>query len=99
MSIQRNSPPLWSNITAVFGGRFDPPHLGHREAVRGLFEHPGVKRVLIVPSASPPHKPTWATAEQRAGMAGLNFKATTKDSFPAEVELDLRELDRARLRP
>src|SRR3954447_18077682 len=93
------SAPRWSEVTAVFGGRFDPPHLGHREAVRGLFERPGVSRVVILPSASPPHKPTWASAENRAEMASLNFQTFGFNKFPQAIETDRRELDRARLRP
>jgi nicotinate-nucleotide adenylyltransferase len=95
----RSLPPTWSEVTAILGGRFDPPHLGHREAVRGLFERPGIQRVVILPSASPPHKPTWATADDRAEMAHLNFQTYGFDKFPAAVNLDRRELDRARLRP
>jgi len=95
----RVSPPQWNEVTAVFGGRFDPPHLGHREAVRGLFQEPGVKQVLIIPSASPPHKTTMASSEDRAKMAFLNFQYSSGDSFPSEVLLDRRELDRAILNP
>ncbi len=91
--------PNWSEITAIFGGRFDPPHLGHREAVRGLFKNPGIRRVFIVPTASPPHKPTWASAEQRAEMTELNFKPTLVDPYPFDVEIDYRELNRARIQP
>src|SRR3954447_542478 len=93
------SAPRWSEVTAVFGGRFDPPHLGHREAVRGLFEYPGVRRVLIIPSASPPHKPTFAAAEDRVQMAQLNFKSTATDSYPPEVEVNLLELERSQRNP
>lgn len=46
----------WNQMTAVFGGTFDPPHLGHMHAVAGLFERPGVKRVVVLPSGTPPLK-------------------------------------------
>ncbi len=92
-------PPQWNEVTAVFGGRFDPPHLGHREAVKGLFKDPGIKQVLILPSATPPHKSTWASAEDRAEMAQLNFKSTGQSPMPSEITIDLREIDRAKLRP
>lgn len=81
------------------GGRFDPPHLGHREAVRGLFQYPGAKQVLVIPSGSPPHKPTRVSAQDRAEMARLNFKKTFTDPFPNEVILDLREVERALTQP
>ena len=80
---------------ALFGGTFDPPHLGHREAVRGLFQVPGVSRVKILPAPVPPLKTSQATAEQRLAMARLNFAAVPGDPMPAEIEIDTRELDRA----
>lgn len=86
----------WSEVTAVFGGTFDPPHLGHREAVRGLFEWPQIRRVLVLPSPAPPHKSSYASAEQRIEMARINFASHPGSPYPPEVELDLRELDRSR---
>ncbi len=85
----------WAGVTAIFGGTFDPPHVGHRLAVAGLFTEPGVGRVLVLPTASPPHKPTVATAEQRLEMAKIAFTAQPGLSFPAEVSIDARELERA----
>lgn len=79
----------WSEVTAVFGGTFDPPHLGHREAVRGLFENPGIRRAIVVPSAIPPFKPQAASSENRLRMAELSFQGL------ADVRVDRRELDRA----
>ncbi len=98
MKSLKYQPPNWSQITGIFGGRFDPPHLGHQEAIDGLFTHPGIKQVMIIPSAAPPHKPAWATADQRADMAFLNF-ITENSSFSQEIQIDLRELTRSRLRP
>jgi nicotinate-nucleotide adenylyltransferase len=43
--------------TGVFGGTFDPIHIGHlavAEAARDVF---GLRRVLFIPAAQPPHKP------------------------------------------
>lgn len=64
----------WSEVTAIFGGTFDPPHLGHTQAVQGLFEKPGVKQVMIMPAATPPHKPAQCTIEDRLKMTELCFK-------------------------
>jgi nicotinate-nucleotide adenylyltransferase len=92
--------PLWQDVIALFGGTFDPPHLGHREAVKGLFAEPGVKRVLVLPSPNPPHKPSFTPLEHRLEMTRLNFCPTTGDSsYPAEVEIDLREITRSASAP
>jgi nicotinate-nucleotide adenylyltransferase len=40
----------------VFGGTFDPPHLGHLAAAQEAFERCGLQRVLFVPSESNPLK-------------------------------------------
>jgi nicotinate-nucleotide adenylyltransferase len=42
--------------TGVFGGTFDPPHLGHLVAAADAFRALRLDRLLIVPSAAPPHK-------------------------------------------
>ncbi|HET6764631.1 MAG TPA: nicotinate-nucleotide adenylyltransferase [Longimicrobiaceae bacterium] len=42
--------------TGVFGGTFDPPHLGHLIAAADAHRALALDRVLFVPSAQPPHK-------------------------------------------
>jgi nicotinate-nucleotide adenylyltransferase len=91
------SSPSWSKIVAIFGGAFDPPHIGHREAVRGLFSAPGIKRVIVLPTAAPALKSSAALADHRFAMARLNFEDTAFNRFPSEVEVDSRELARAKL--
>ncbi len=91
--------PIWSEVTALFGSRMDPPHLGHREAVRGLLRNPGVRNVLIIPAASPPHKPVQASAKHRTEMAQINFSSARSDSFPTEVRIDEIEIKRALRNP
>jgi nicotinate-nucleotide adenylyltransferase len=63
----------WHEVTAVFGGTFDPPHLGHREAIAGLFKNPGVSRALVIPSFIPPQKPQAVGSDHRVAMAKLCF--------------------------
>jgi nicotinate-nucleotide adenylyltransferase len=40
----------------VFGGTFDPPHLGHLVIAEEARVALGLDRVLLMPAASPPHK-------------------------------------------
>lgn len=42
--------------TGVFGGTFNPVHLGHLRAAEEACELLGLERMLFVPSARPPHK-------------------------------------------
>lgn len=40
----------------IYGGTFNPVHLGHLRAAEEVAEGLGLERVLFVPSATPPHK-------------------------------------------
>ncbi len=42
----------------VFGGTFDPLHLGHLVAAQEVMEAMELDRILLVPAAHPPHKGT-----------------------------------------
>ena len=58
----------------IFGGSFNPPHLGHILAVREFREKLSLDRVLLIPAASPPHKTLTANspaAEHRLEMTRL----------------------------
>ena len=82
----------WSQTVALFGGAFDPPHLGHREAVEGLLHEPGVARVIVLPSGTPPLKPSpGASPADRLEMARLCFATFSRE----EVEVDPFEIQRA----
>ncbi len=41
----------------VYGGTFNPPHLGHAAAARAVFETLKLDRLLLIPDRQPPHKP------------------------------------------
>ena len=72
----------------LFGGRFDPPHLGHLLLAEQAREAAALDRVLFVPAADPPHKPAHAPAEDRLALVRI----ATED-HPA-FEADDRELRR-----
>ena len=40
----------------VYGGTFNPPHLGHFTAAKAAAEALGLDRLILVPAAVPPHK-------------------------------------------
>lgn len=40
----------------IFGGTFDPPHIGHLIAAQEIHDQVGLDRLLLVPAAVPPHK-------------------------------------------
>jgi nicotinate-nucleotide adenylyltransferase len=59
--------------TAVFGGSFNPIHLGHLLMADEMLERLALDRVVFVPAAAPPHKPATllAPAEHRYEMVRL----------------------------
>jgi nicotinate-nucleotide adenylyltransferase len=71
----------------VFGGAFDPPHLGHVALVRAALERFAFERVLVLPAGDPPHKKVATAAEIRARLAGLAFSGLPGvEISPLELE-------------
>jgi len=62
---------------AVYGGSFNPPHLGHLEAAKAVAEELKPDKLLIIPDCIPPHKEVYAdspTPMQRLELCRLNFE-------------------------
>ena len=58
----------------VYGGTFNPPHLGHLTAARAVFELLKLDRLLLVPAGDPPHKvlaPDSAPAADRLALTAM----------------------------
>ncbi len=55
----------------VFGGLFDPPHIGHLIIAQHVIEEFGLQQILFIPSGSPPHKTKYSPYEHRHDMAAL----------------------------
>jgi nicotinate-nucleotide adenylyltransferase len=76
--------------TLCFGGSFNPIHHAHLLCARAAAENGGFDRVLLIPSARPPHKPDQsqiAGAEFRLAMCQL---AVAGDPFFRVDDLELR---------
>jgi nicotinate-nucleotide adenylyltransferase len=54
----------------LFGGTFDPPHVGHLIVAQDVLERMSLDRLLLIPAREPPHKPAAprASPEVRARM-------------------------------
>ena len=68
-------------ITGLYGGTFNPIHLGHLRAAEEICERFGMKEVVFIPSANPPHKDSRDAidANHRLKMVGLGL--TGNDRF------------------
>ena len=98
---RRNGPEIFILNKAVFalkigifGGTFNPPHLGHLAAARAAVDALGLDKLLIIPAAIPPHKalPEGTPApEHRLAMAAKLADALL---LPGVAEVSSVELDR-----
>jgi nicotinate-nucleotide adenylyltransferase len=88
--------PPWSHVTAVMGGTFDPPHLGHVEALEGLFRNPGIERAIVVVSGRPVFKTTLTQSTDRLEMARLAFAPFIEKK---QALISTEEIDRAEANP
>ena len=62
---------------AIYGGSFNPPHLGHAAAIRSVLNAVDPDELRVIPAATPPHKQLAAgspTAEERLRLAKLAFE-------------------------
>lgn len=59
----------------LFGGTFNPVHTGHVNLVKNFKEKLGLDKVMVIPTAQPPHKEAKALAssEDRINMCRLAF--------------------------
>lgn len=63
----------------VYGGAFNPPHLGHITAARAVFELLKLDKLLMIPTGRPPHKrlpPGSPTPERRLELTRLAAEQT-----------------------
>ena len=79
----------------IYGGTFNPPHLGHVTAARAVFELLKLDKLLVIPAGLPPHKdlPDHSpTPTQRLEMTRL---AAEQMGLDGKVEVLDMELSRA----
>ncbi len=78
----------------IYGGSFNPPHLGHLAAARAAMAALGLDRLVFIPAGVPPHKelaPGSPGLEQRLEMTGI---AADQLLMPGAVEVWDTELHR-----
>ena len=85
--------------TAVIGGTFDPVHLGHLHLLHSVIQLTDYERIIIIPTAIPPHKadePSVSSEERLAMMelALLDYPRLYPNDRSAHVLIDTCEINR-----
>ena len=75
-------------LRAVFGGTFDPIHLGHLQVAREVRDQLRVDDFRFLPAGDPPHRDHVATARQRLEMLQLAL------ANQPHMRIDEREMNR-----
>lgn len=71
----------------IFGGTFNPPHIGHFEIVSALSKQPLVEKILLIPTKVPPHKKTLFLANEPDRLSMLELIAQHFDNvFVSDLE-------------
>lgn len=74
-------------MIGIYGGSFDPVHLGHLKTATSIKNELGIERLFLLPCYEPVHKQSLNyTSEQRLEMLSLAIQ-----DFP-ELEIDTREI-------
>jgi nicotinate-nucleotide adenylyltransferase len=76
-------------MTVLYGGAFDPPHLGHVAVADAARKHFGAERLVVLVSERPAHRTVHASAEDRLELARAAFPKddVRLDPHPRTVEL------------
>lgn len=73
----------------VFGGTFDPVHIGHLRCAEEAREALGLARVLFIPAAAPPHKRRRSLAPASHRVAMLRLAVSGNRAFRVStIEID-----------
>ena len=72
----------------IFGGTFNPPHIGHVEAAKAFLEKAALDSLIIMPAFIPPHKDynSPVSCEERLEMCKIAFSGIEK-TYVSDLEI------------
>ena len=75
----------------IYGGTFNPPHIGHIQAAKQAVKALGLSKLLIIPAYAPPHKAVLPTNSPTAGQRLEMLRIAVADCPGIEVsDMELR---------
>ena len=78
----------------IYGGTFNPPHLGHLEAARTAVKVLELDKLILIPAAVPPHKALPEGTPEGAHRLAMTERMADALSMPKVAEVSRMELDR-----
>jgi len=78
----------------IYGGTFNPPHLGHMEAARTAVQVLGLDKLLLIPAAIPPHKQLPEITPDSSHRLAMTELMADAMGMPKVVEVTDMELKR-----
>jgi nicotinate-nucleotide adenylyltransferase len=77
----------------VFGGTFDPPHLGHLILAQSAYENLNLDKVLFIPAGKQPHKQNVAITAKEHRLEMLKLAIDKDSRFEiSQIELNNNDL-------
>lgn len=76
----------------IFGGRFDPIHIGHLILARDVLEAFALDQIVFLVNYKPPHKPVHASFEHRFNMVHMAIENIPEfNASDIESKLDIEK--------
>uniref|UniRef100_A0A7V3RH02 Probable nicotinate-nucleotide adenylyltransferase n=1 Tax=candidate division WOR-3 bacterium TaxID=2052148 RepID=A0A7V3RH02_UNCW3 len=73
----------------IFGGLFDPPHIGHLILGQWVLEEFNLNRIIFIPAFKPPHKDIYSPFKHRYKMIEISIR-DNKRFFLSDIERYIR---------
>ena len=73
----------------IYGGTFNPPHLGHLAAARTAMDALKLDKLLLMPAAIPPHKVLPADSPSKEHRLAMVEIMADSMNLPGRVEVSL----------
>lgn len=73
----------------IFGGTFDPPHLGHIKTFKAFYDKYKFDKAFVIPVSTPPHKQikSKSTTQDRLNMSRLAFETISNNIEVSDIEI------------
>lgn len=83
--------------TGVFGGTFNPVHKGHIMLAEYCMNSVGLDRIIMIPTAVPPHKISKNLASETIALICVNLRARERKTFLCPIS-KLKDREKLHLR-